>query len=67
MLSYIAVPDPDLQRDYIALEQEMPSPIDIPAGCRFHPRCPVAEPRCSRVKPPSRELEPGWLAAWHLL
>lgn len=41
---------------------ELPSPLDPPAGCRFHPRCPLAEARCREEAPPLREGAPGWRA-----
>ena len=44
---------------------EIPSPLDPPPGCRFHPRCPVAGQECARVAPPWRELAPGWRVRCH--
>jgi len=44
---------------------DVPSPIDRPAGCHFHPRCPLAEPRCKEAYPPLREINPGHsVACW---
>ncbi len=63
-----AVPQIDSQskRHRIILPGEIPSPMEPPAGCPFHPRCPIAEARC-RVEPPAlREIEPGHGAACHL-
>ncbi len=51
LVSVVPVPDPDRRRERIILKGERPDPSDIPAGCRFHPRCPVAFERC------------GWTAA----
>ena len=45
---------------------EIPSPLDPPSGCHFHPRCPFAEKRCSEERPVLREIAPGRLAACHL-
>jgi oligopeptide/dipeptide ABC transporter ATP-binding protein len=45
------------------LKGEIPSPIDLPAGCRFHPRCPIAQPRCTQAEPPLVEAEDGHLTA----
>lgn len=53
LLSAIPVPDPEIQRDRILLEGDVPSPVHPPSGCRFHTRC-------SRVRPICREEEPQW-------
>ena len=45
---------------------ELPSPLDPPSGCRFHPRCPQATERCREEAPPWKELEPGWRVRCHL-
>jgi peptide/nickel transport system ATP-binding protein len=59
-------PDPDVPWVPPILAGEPPSPLAVPRGCRFHPRCPVAEARC-RVEPPAlRELAPGHRVACHL-
>lgn len=50
----------------LVLKGELPSPMNPPAGCPFHTRCPVAEPRCRMGVPPLREIEPGHYAACHL-
>ena len=44
---------------------ELPSPIDMPSGCRFHPRCPFADERCKAEPPALRDVGPGHLAACH--
>ncbi|EGW49795.1 hypothetical protein HMPREF1022_03096 [Desulfovibrio sp. 6_1_46AFAA] len=49
------------------LEGELPSPLNPPAGCRFHPRCPKAVGICRREPPAWKELAPGWRARCHLL
>jgi oligopeptide/dipeptide ABC transporter ATP-binding protein len=51
LLSAIPIPKPKLNRERIILKGEVPSPLDPPAGCRFHPRCPVAQERCSMEEP----------------
>jgi oligopeptide/dipeptide ABC transporter ATP-binding protein len=48
-----------------SLPGDPPSPLDLPRGCRFHTRCPRAEPICTRESPPLREIAPGHLAACH--
>jgi oligopeptide/dipeptide ABC transporter ATP-binding protein len=57
--------DLDGPREEVALRGEIPSPIDPPKGCRFHPRCPVAMPHCSTQVPALRP-ETGRLVACHL-
>jgi oligopeptide transport system ATP-binding protein len=66
LLSAVPVVDPDAKRTRIVLPGDVPSPIDPPAGCPFHPRCPIAEERCRVEIPPLREIAPGHLAACHL-
>ena len=66
LLSAVPTIDPSSRRRRILLPGDVPSPIDPPAGCPFHPRCPVAVPRC-RVEPQFlREVRPGHWVACHL-
>jgi peptide/nickel transport system ATP-binding protein len=62
----VPVPDPAVPWAPPVLSGEPPSPVDVPAGCRFHPRCPFAEPRCRVEVPVLRELAPGHRVACHL-
>jgi oligopeptide/dipeptide ABC transporter ATP-binding protein len=57
---------PSARRQRIVLGGEVPNPASPPAGCRFHPRCPKALPRCSSDEPEWRELAPARFAACHL-
>jgi len=66
LLSAVPVVDPDSKRSRIILGGDVPSPIDPPSGCPFHPRCPVAEARCRTEVPALREISPGRQAACHL-
>lgn len=63
LLSAIPVPDPKKKTQRIILPGEVPSPVNPPAACRFHPRCPRRIDICSKVEPPLLEVRPGhWLA-----
>lgn len=53
-------------QDYRPVEGEIPSPLDPPSGCHFHPRCPHAMDRCKQERPVLREIAPGRLSACHL-
>jgi oligopeptide transport system ATP-binding protein len=68
LLSAVPIPDPALEskRERMVLRGEVPSPLNPPSGCVFHPRCPMAIDRCSAELPPLRELRPGHWAACHL-
>jgi oligopeptide/dipeptide ABC transporter ATP-binding protein len=61
LLSAVPIPDPPLQRERrrIVLHGEVPNPIDPPAGCRFHSRCPIAEERCGIEAPPFSDRGDG--------
>jgi oligopeptide/dipeptide ABC transporter ATP-binding protein len=67
LLSAVPIPDPDLaeQRERIVLEGDVPSPIDPPSGCRFHPRCRYATGICSEVEPPLVDYGNNHFAACH--
>ena len=65
LLSAIPVPDPKLKRKRVILKGDVPSPLKPPSGCRFHPRCPIAQQICSEQEPEFRELKPGHFAACH--
>ncbi len=66
LLSAVPVVDPDSKRQRIVLPGDVPSPINPPSGCPFHPRCPVAEARCKTEVPALREVAAGHFAACHL-
>jgi peptide/nickel transport system ATP-binding protein len=54
------------RRTYQPIKGELPSPLDPPTGCAFHPRCPHAMPRCKAERPLLREVAPGQFSACHL-
>ena len=66
LLSAVPAPDPGRRSRRIALTGDVPSPIDPPSGCPFHPRCPLAEDRCTRERPELRQVEERHAAACHL-
>jgi oligopeptide/dipeptide ABC transporter ATP-binding protein len=67
LLSAVPIPDPDLseQRERIVLVGDVPSPINPPSGCRFHPRCRYATDICKQVEPPLTDYGNGHIAACH--
>jgi oligopeptide/dipeptide ABC transporter ATP-binding protein len=67
LISVIPVPNPRLRHERIILQGETPNPIDVPSGCRFHPRCPVAIATCKDSDPPFVALSKTHQAACLLL
>ena len=66
LMSAIPVPNPRLKRQRTILKGDVPSPLNPPQGCRFHPRCPVAIEICSQVEPAFLEVSPDHWVACHL-
>ncbi len=66
LLSAVPVPDPDARRQRLVLAGEVPSPIDIPRGCRLRGRCPLAQPVCAEPVT-LREVAPAHRVACHLV
>jgi len=65
LMSAIPIPKPNMDRERIKLEGEVPSPQNPPPGCRFHPRCPVAFNRCSIEEPRFLQVSPGhWVSCF---
>jgi peptide/nickel transport system ATP-binding protein/oligopeptide transport system ATP-binding protein len=62
-----AAPDADLdaKRNRIILQGDVPSPSNVPSGCAFRTRCPLATELCARERPPLVEIEPGRRTACH--
>ncbi len=65
LMSAIPIPDPDYKKKRIILKGDVPSPINPPSGCRFHPRCPIAREICSKEEPPLQEHGANHLVACH--
>ncbi len=65
LLSAVPIPDPlvEATREHVVLKGEVPSALNPPSGCVFHPRCPIAIEECKKVVPELREIRPGHRAA----
>lgn len=66
LLDSVPVADPEVKMK-ATVEGEVPSPINLPPGCRFHTRCPVAESVCAKEAPKAREIAPNHFVACHLV
>jgi peptide/nickel transport system ATP-binding protein len=65
LMAAVPIPDPNRRRSQPLPRGEIPSPINPPSGCHFHPRCPIAEAVCAEQDPEMRELESGHTVACH--
>src|SRR5690606_1986554 len=65
LLSSIPLPNPEIKRERIVLQGDVPSPANPPSGCRFHPRCPFAQERCKSEVPALTEVMPNRQVACH--
>jgi oligopeptide transport system ATP-binding protein len=65
LMAAIPVPDPTVIKEEVLLPGDVPSPINIPSGCRFHPRCPYMTEKCTQEVPPLFERTKGHLTACH--
>jgi len=66
LIAAIPIPDPTAKKAEVKIKGEIPSPINPPPGCRFHPRCPYVFDRCKVEEPKLKEVEPGHFVACHL-
>lgn len=67
LFSSIPIPDPTIERKPIILTGEVPSPVNPPAGCRFHPRCSKAMPMCSKQEPQLKDVGNGHMVSCHIV
>jgi oligopeptide transport system ATP-binding protein len=65
LLKSIPVPDPKRKGADEGMRGEIPSPMDIPSGCRFRTRCPLATDKCATDEPPLKDMGGGHMAACH--
>lgn len=65
LISAIPIPDPAKKKKRIILKGDVPSPINPPSGCKFHPRCPYVQDICSKARPDLEEIQRGHYAACH--
>lgn len=66
LIESVPVANPKERKQKEILKGEVPSAVNLPSGCRFHPRCPVAVERCKAEQPEFREIQPGHWAACHI-
>ena len=66
LLASVPKPDPGKRHTLGVLSGDVPSPVNVPPGCRFHPRCPEVMDECRHVEPAGVEVEPGHWVACHL-
>lgn len=70
LLSAAPIPNPEAPKRKVLLQGDVPSPLNPPGGCPFHPRCPLRQPdwsECTTELPLLREIGPGWRAACHVV
>ena len=65
LVSAVPPADPDIRLNRIILEGDVPSPVNPPSGCVFHPRCSYAKDRCSAEAPELTEIKPGHFVSCH--
>lgn len=65
LMTVIPVIGKSEERARVLLYDEIPDPMNLPSGCRFHPRCPYCNEQCKREEPALKEIEPDWFIACH--
>ena len=66
LFSAIPMPDPDVKKERILLQGDIPSPANPPAGCKFHTRCSQCMEKCKQVAPVPRDMGNGHVVCCHL-
>jgi oligopeptide/dipeptide ABC transporter ATP-binding protein len=66
LMASLPRPDPQKRRDLAILQGDVPSPVEVPSGCRFHPRCPQVMKRCHHLPPDQFEVDTGHWVTCHL-
>jgi len=62
LMAAIPIPNPEIKKEEVLLTGDVPSPVNVPPGCRFHPRCPYATDRCGQEEPHLIENDGHWVA-----
>jgi oligopeptide/dipeptide ABC transporter ATP-binding protein len=65
LLSAVPVPNPEVRKERVILQGDIPSPANPPSGCVFHTRCPIAKDQCKKEVPEWREIQTGHFVACH--
>lgn len=65
LMAAIPLADPDARGELQAIQGEIPSNVNVPSGCKFHPRCPFAKDICKQQEPPRKEVTPGHFVLCH--
>lgn len=65
LMAAIPLADPDARGELQAIQGEIPSNVNVPSGCKFHPRCPFAKDICKQQEPPRKEVKPGHFVLCH--
>ena len=67
LISSVPIADPEKKREHTVLKGDVPSPINPPSGCSFHPRCPIAQDKCKTHEPELRDVGSGHFVSCHLV
>jgi oligopeptide/dipeptide ABC transporter ATP-binding protein len=64
LMAAIPLPDPEAEKEEVLLEGDVPSPVNVPSGCRFHPRCKYATEKCKKQEPKLIRVAGHWVACF---